>query len=151
MRRRELLALAATPIAWVALPAYSQRTQRERPLLVWYASGPSTLPNRFLNGLIKGLNDLGMAEGRDFDVDHRMADNRPELMPALAIEVIGLQPDLIVAGSTDAALEAKKLTSTIPIISGALADAVHLGLVESYAHPGGNVTGITPLFARFTR
>jgi putative ABC transport system substrate-binding protein len=65
-------------------------------------------------------------------------------MPALAAEVVGLQPDLIVTGSTDTALESKKLTSTIPIISAALADAVHLGLVESYAHPGGNVTGITP-------
>ena len=85
-----------------------------------------------------------MAEGRDFDVDYRNANNRPELMPALAAEVVGLQPDLIVAGSADAALEAKKLTSTIPIISGALADAVQLGLVESYAHPGRNVTGITP-------
>src|SRR5437660_1001289 len=104
MLRRELLALAATSIAWMALPAYSQRPRRERPLLVWYASGPSTLPNRFLSGLIHGFNDLGMAEGRDFDLDHRMSDNRPELMPALAIEVIGLRPDLIVAGSTDAAL-----------------------------------------------
>jgi len=65
-------------------------------------------------------------------------------MPALAAEVVGLQPDLIIAGAADAALEAKKRTSTIPIISGALADAVHLGLIESYAHPGGNVTGITP-------
>lgn len=62
----------------------------------------------------------------------------------LAAEVVNLQPDLIVTGSSDAALEAKKLTSTIPIISGALADAIQLGLVDSYAHPGGNVTGITP-------
>jgi putative ABC transport system substrate-binding protein len=85
-----------------------------------------------------------MAEGRDFDVDYRAANNQPELMPALAAEVVGLQPDLIVAGAADAALEAKKRTSTIPIISGALADAVHLGLVKSHAHPGSNVTGITP-------
>jgi putative tryptophan/tyrosine transport system substrate-binding protein len=144
MRRRELLALAVSSFAWLGLPAYSQRAQRQRPLLIWYTSGPSTLPNRFLSALLKGLDDLGMTEGRDFDVDYRNANNQPEIMPALAAEVVDLQPDLIVAGSSDAALEAKKLTSTIPIISGALADAVQLGLVDSYAHPGKNVTGITP-------
>ena|SRR5438477_5894729 len=126
MRRRELLALVATSIAWMALPAYSQRLQRQRPLLVWYQSG-GVFPNRFSNALFAGLADLGMAEGRDFDVDYRNADNQSELLPTLAAEVVGLQPNLIVTGSTDAALEAKKLTSTIPIISGALADAVHLG------------------------
>jgi putative tryptophan/tyrosine transport system substrate-binding protein len=143
MRRRGLLALAGTAVASVALPAYSQRPRRQKPLLVWYQSG-GVFPNRFSNALFAGLADLGMAEGRDFDVDYRNADNQSELLPTLAAEVVGLQPNLIVTGSTDAALEAKKLTSTIPIISGALADAVHLGLVESYAHPGGNVTGITP-------
>jgi putative tryptophan/tyrosine transport system substrate-binding protein len=143
MRRRELLAVAGTVVASVALPAYSQRPRRQKPLLVWYQSG-GVFPNRFSNALFAGLADLGMAEGRDFDVDYRNADNQPQLMPALAAEVVGLQPDLIVTGSTDTALESKKLTSTIPIISAALADAVHLGLVESYAHPGGNVTGITP-------
>ena len=144
MRRRHLLALAASPIVWVPLSAYSQQSKRQRPLLVWYTSGPSLIPNRFLSALLDGLGDLGMVEGRDFDVDYRAANNQPELMPALAAEVIGLQPDLIIAGAADAALEAKKRTSTIPIISGALADAVHLGLVKSHAHPGGNVTGITP-------
>jgi putative tryptophan/tyrosine transport system substrate-binding protein len=143
MRRRELLALVGTAVASVALPAYSQRPQRQRPLLVWYQSG-GVFPNKFSNALFAGLAALGMAEDRDFDVDSRNANNHPELMPVLAAEVVGLKPDLIVAASTDSALEARKLTSTIPIISGALADAVHLGLVESYAHPGGNVTGITP-------
>src|ERR1051326_1020728 len=144
MRRRELLAIVASAAAWLPLSAYAERANRERPLLVWYTSGLPTLPNRFLSVLLAGLSDLGMAEGRDFDVDYRNANNRPELMPALAAEVVGLQPDLIIAGSADAALEAKKLATTIPIISGALADAIQLGLVESYAHPGGNVTGITP-------
>jgi putative tryptophan/tyrosine transport system substrate-binding protein len=143
MRRRELLALAAASLAWVGLPDYSQRAQRKKPLLVWYQSG-GVFPNKFSNALLAGLADLGMAEGRDFDVDYRNANNQPEFIPALAAEVVGLQPDLIVTGSTDTALETKKLTSAIPIISAALADAVHLGLVESYAHPGGNVTGITP-------
>ncbi len=54
---------------------------------------------------------------------------------------------MIVAGAVDSALAAKKATSTIPIVSGALADADHLGLIASYSQPGGNVTGITPYIA----
>jgi putative ABC transport system substrate-binding protein len=54
---------------------------------------------------------------------------------------------VIVAGAVDAALVAKKATATVPIVSGALADAEHLGLIASYARPGGNVTGITPYIA----
>ena len=144
MRRRELLVVVATAAACLPVRGYSERPKRERPLLIWYTSGLPTLPNRFLSALLGGLGDLGMTEGRDYEVDSRNANNRPELMPALAAEVVGLQPDLIIAGSADAALETKKLTSTIPIISGALADAIQLGLIESYARPGGNVTGITP-------
>ena len=144
MKRRELLALATGFFGSRWVPAHSQQAKRQRKLLVWYTSGLPTLPNRFLTALLEGLRDLGTVEGVDFEVDSRNANNRPELMPTLAAEVVNLQPDLIIAGSADAALEAKKLTSTIPIISGALADAVDLGLVKSYANPGGNVTGITP-------
>ena len=76
-----------------------------------------------------------------------MAENQIERLPALAEEVVRLQPAVIVAGAVDAALAAKKVTSTIPIVSAALADADHLGLVASYSRPGGNVTGITPYIA----
>src|SRR5207248_2189313 len=144
MRRRELLVLLAGVAGWLPLQAFSQQAKRQRKLLVWYTSGPSAIPNRFLTALLDGLRDLGTVEGRDFDVDYRAANNHADLMPVLADEVVGLQPELIVAGAADAALEAKKRTSTIPIISGALADAIHLGLVASYARPGRNVTGITP-------
>jgi putative tryptophan/tyrosine transport system substrate-binding protein len=144
MQRRELLVLVASLAGWLPLRAFSQQVKRQRKLIVWYASGLPLMPNRFFTALLDGLRDLGLVEGRDFDVDYRAANNSAELMPILADEVVGLQPDLIVAGAADAALEAKKRTATIPIISGALADAIHLGLVESYARPGRNVTGITP-------
>src|SRR5690242_5232890 len=82
MRRRELLALAGTAVASIALSAYSQRPRWQKPLLVWYQSG-GVFPNRFSNALFGGLADLGIAEGRAFDVDYRNANNQPELMPAL--------------------------------------------------------------------
>ena len=62
-------------------------------------------------------------------------------------EVVGLKPDVIVATAAINMIAVKKLTSTIPIVSGALADAVDLGLIASDARPGGNVTGIEPYVA----
>jgi len=60
---------------------------------------------------------------------------------------VRLGPDVIVATAVDSAVALKKLTSSVPIVSGALADAVHLGLIASEARPGGNVTGIAPYVA----
>src|SRR5262249_15975544 len=72
------------------------------------------------------------------------ADGYAERLPTLAKEVVGLKPDVILAPATGQAVAAKRATRTIPIVTAALADAVHLGLVESDARPGGNVTGLTP-------
>jgi putative ABC transport system substrate-binding protein len=62
-------------------------------------------------------------------------------------EVVELKPDVIVVPATLEAVAVHKATSTIPIVCGALADAVHLGLIASEARPGGNVTGIEPYIA----
>jgi ABC-type uncharacterized transport system substrate-binding protein len=86
-------------------------------------------------------------DGRDIKIVVRMAENQAGRLPRLAQEIVALQPAVIVAGAVDTALVARQTTSTIPIVSGALADADHLGLIASYPRPGGNVTGITPYIA----
>ena len=129
--------VAAWPITSLAAP-------RERPLLVWFGSATELAASRFVGFLKEGLVELGYVDGRDIDIVGRFANNQMDRLPAVAEEVIGLKPAIIVAGAVDTSVAAKEATSTIPIVSGALADAVHLGLVASYAHPGGNVTGITP-------
>ena len=94
--------------------------------------------------LLEGLREIGDEAGREFDFVGRFAEFEVERLPPLAEEIVRLQPRVIVCGAVDTAVAARKATATIPILSAALADAVHLGLVASYAHPGGNVTGITP-------
>ena len=74
----------------------------------------------------------------------RFADDHNERLPRLAAELVQLNPDIFFAGATAQAVVVKKLTSTIPIVVAALADPVDLGLVESEARPGGNLTGISP-------
>jgi putative tryptophan/tyrosine transport system substrate-binding protein len=93
------------------------------------------------------LRELGYIEGQNIASEHRYAEGKQDRYPELAAELVRLKVDIIVvpAGSapTRAAMNA---TKTIPIVMmGLSADPVELGLVESLARPGGNVTGLTTL------
>jgi len=91
----------------------------------------------------KGLEERGWVEGRDFVYEMRYAAGTAERYPALVNELIGLNVDVIIAPSEDGAVAARAATRTIPIVMIYPLDPIRLGLIESYAHPGGNVTGLT--------
>jgi putative ABC transport system substrate-binding protein len=91
------------------------------------------------------LAELGYAEGRNLLIDFRTADGHPERLPALAAELVGRRPDILVAVSTQSVLAAKHATQTIPIVFGAAGDPVATGVVPSLARPGANVTGVSLL------
>jgi putative ABC transport system substrate-binding protein len=97
----------------------------------------------------QGLGELGYVEGKDIVVEYRFADGRDERLPDLVAELVGLQVRAIFAPGAPAALRAKAATLTIPIVS-ATADPVGLGLVDSLAQPGGNVTGLSYASALLT-
>src|SRR5262245_57748815 len=98
-----------------------------------------------IDGLRHGLGDLGYLEGRDFKLDYAWAGTNSGRFPALAADVIRQNPDFIVTWGTPAALAAKNATTTIPIVMGAIGDAVRTGVVTSLARPGGNITGLSSL------
>jgi len=91
------------------------------------------------------LSKLGWIEGKNLVFEYRFAEQKPERVPELAAELVRLKVDLIVTLGVPTALEAKKATSTIPIVMNVTADPVALGLVASLARPGGNVTGLSTL------
>jgi len=91
------------------------------------------------------LSKLGWIEGKNIAFEYRFAENKPERIPELAAELVRLKVDLIVTSGVPPALEAKKATTTIPIVITNVPDPVALGLVDSLARPGGNVTGLTTL------
>ena len=93
----------------------------------------------------QGLRDLGYVEGRNVVIEYRDAEGKHERLPALAAELVALKVDVIVAPPTPAALAAKQVTKTIPIVFAAVSDPVSSGLVTSLARPGGNVTGLSDL------
>jgi ABC-type uncharacterized transport system substrate-binding protein len=93
----------------------------------------------------QALRDLGYVEGQTVAVEYRYAHGDVERYPVLAAELVRLQADIMVVGSGVAALAAKKVTQTIPIVVVGAADPVGSGLVASLARPGGNVTGLSVL------
>lgn len=91
----------------------------------------------------QGLREMGYVEGENVIVDVRFAQGRAEIFPELIADLMKLKVDVIVAASSQAALAAKKATSTVPIVFVGIFDPIASGLVTSLARPGGNVTGTT--------
>jgi putative ABC transport system substrate-binding protein len=93
---------------------------------------------------VEGLREYGYIPGQNLLLECRWAQGQAERASALVAELVGLTPDLIVAGGWSYnILAAKQATSTIPILMVTATDPVGRGFVASLAHPGGNVTGLT--------
>ena len=87
------------------------------------------------------LAELGYVEGRNVVIERKSAEGNPERLKHLAEDLVRQQVDVIVTAGAPAGFAAKKATSTIPIVLGAISDPVGVGLVASLARPGGNATG----------
>jgi putative ABC transport system substrate-binding protein len=144
MQRREFITLLGGAAAW---PLAARAQQPAMPIIAWLGLATKTGSSAFIEALLQGLRDLGYTEGRNFEIVYRNADGYTERLPKLAEELVQLKPSVILAAASGPAVAAKNATATIPIVTPALADAVHLGLIASEAHPGGNVTGIMPYVA----
>ena len=103
-----------------------------------------------LKAFRQGLLDLGHIEGQNIIIEYRHESGGFERLPALAAELVGQKPDVLVAVTTNAALAVKKATTSIPIVFMGVTDPIMAGLVESLARPGGNITGITNMAAILT-
>jgi putative ABC transport system substrate-binding protein len=91
----------------------------------------------------QGLRELGYVEGRNATIEARWSQGVTDRLPALAVELVGLQVDVIVASGTQAVRAAKEATSSIPIVMTVSSYPERIGLVASLARPGGNVTGLS--------
>src|SRR5262245_14677199 len=93
------------------------------------------------------LRELGYAEGKNIAFEVRTAADKPTQLQALADELVRLNVDVFVVGSTGPALAAKNVTRTIPIVFWGVGDPITAGLIDSLARPGGNITGFTSISA----
>ena len=115
--------------------------QNKLPRIGWLSavSGRS----RGQDEIISRLRDLGYVEGKTVVYEFRYADTKLDRLPELASELVRLKVDVLIAPGTPGALALKKATKTIPIVFADVTDPVAAGLVDSLAHPGGNITGFS--------
>jgi len=89
------------------------------------------------------MRELGYVEGKNFIIQWRFADGKYERLPSLAAELLRLNVDVIVAGTTLSVQAAHQATATIPIVMVAVPDPVGEGFARSLSQPGGNITGLS--------
>ena len=125
--------------------SYTQAQQPKKVPRIGYLSSvdPAT-SSAGTEGIRLALRRLGYIEGQNIAIEYRYAEGKGNRAPELAAELVRLKVDIIVvSGGTPLVLTAKNATKTIPIVMGGGGnDPVAAGLVESLAHPGGNVTGL---------
>src|SRR5258708_1977830 len=140
MQRREFITLVGGAAASLPLAARAQQAGKVYRIgfLSYRGCGASLDPN---GAFRRGLGEVGYIEGRNLVLEYRDAPGQVERFPDLALQLIRLKIDVLVADGTPASLAAKQVTTTTPIVMVGVADPVLSGLVASLARPGGNVTG----------
>jgi putative tryptophan/tyrosine transport system substrate-binding protein len=144
MRRRNFIAgLASTTAAW-PLAAHAQRADQVRRIGVLMNSS-STDPEgqALLAEFTRSLAEFGWTEGRNVRIDVRWGASDVDRLHTFAKELIGLQPDVLLATSTPTTAALARETQTIPIVFALVADPITSRFVASLSHPGGNLTGFT--------
>jgi putative tryptophan/tyrosine transport system substrate-binding protein len=148
MKRREFIAGLGSAAAW---PAVVRAQQAAKTYRMGYLSGGTELGDRErLAGFVRGMRALGYTEGQNLVIASRYADGRFERLPTLVRELLSLNPEVIVVVTTPGNLAAKAATATVPIVMVGVADPLGVGLIQSLARPGGNITGITNIVAELT-
>jgi putative ABC transport system substrate-binding protein len=134
------LSLLAAPLVVEAEPA----AQDPRVGVLVPGSPASLEVRRGVEAFEQGLRELGYEEGQNVAIEYRFAEELSQL-PELATDLVRLKADVIVAGGDPASLALKRITGKVPVVMAVSSDPVALGLVASFARPGGNMTGLTLL------
>jgi putative ABC transport system substrate-binding protein len=144
MKRREFIALlGGSAAAW----PMAARAQVPAKLPTIGLLGPTAPAPGWIAAFVGRLRDHGWIEGRNVAIEYRWAEGRTERYAEFAAEFVRLKAEVIVTGGTPAVLALKQATSVIPIVFMSAGDPVAYSLVASLARPGGNVTGLSPMYA----
>jgi len=142
MERRRFIEVIAGALLAVPLAAEAQQAGKVWRIGLFHVGLDHVPPS--LDGLREGLKTLGYVEGKNLQLDFRnVADEKAAR--AVALELAGQRPDLIVAFENQTVRAAKAATNEIPVVFLHVSDPVAAGVVKSLAHPGGNMTGFVAL------
>jgi putative ABC transport system substrate-binding protein len=140
MKRREFIALLGGAVAWpLAARAQTERVRRIGLFVLGDENDP--VNKTYVSAFTQALANLGWTDGRNVRIDLRWHASDIHQIPAIAQELVGLQPDLILTNTTPATLALQRETRTIPIVFATVGEPVASGIVPRLNQPGGNITG----------
>ena len=141
MRRREFIAGIGSAAAWPVVASSQQPPQMRRIGVLMPGDDESPVFKPRFSAFKQALASLGWIDGRNARMDLRWYGDDVTRAFALAQELVGLQPDIIVTSTTPATVAVQRKTQTIPIVFGNVAEPAASGIVARLDRPSGNITG----------
>ena len=142
MKRREFITLlGGAAVAWPLTARAQQPAQLRRIGVLMPFAEDDPVGQARVAAFVQGLQQSGWTDGRNVRIDYRWSAGDADRIRKLAMELIALGPDVVMAFTSAAVAPLRQVTSTVPIVFAVVADPVGAGYVESLARPGGNVTG----------
>jgi putative ABC transport system substrate-binding protein len=150
VERRRSLILASAFLALVAAvnphAVFGQQPPRGSHRIGFLSDGPDFAkrknPSAYHQAFLLGLAEQGFVVGENLTIEYRFADRKSERLPSLARQLVARKVEVIF-GCCNAGRAAAKATKTLPVVFAGITDPVATGMVQSLAHPGGNVTGVS--------
>src|SRR6516225_9376345 len=139
IRRREFIVALGGAATW---PLASRAQQPGLPVIEFIRDGTADASARYVAAFREGLSEVGVVEGQNVTVEYHWLEGHYDRLPALMADLVCRQVAVMVTMGNLPAMAAKTVTATIPIVFGVGEDPIRLGLVDSFARPGGNATGI---------
>ena len=143
MKRRKFITLLGGAAAW-PLTASAQQGDRVRGISVLMSQDEDPVAKTNVSAFTQALAGLGWTDGGNVRMDLRFGGGDINRMRALAQELVGLRPDIILASTTPVIIALQRLTRAIPIVFANVGDPVASGIVERLNRPSGNKMGVLP-------
>jgi putative ABC transport system substrate-binding protein len=147
--RRNVLRSALTALLLAVSYSVEAQPQTKLPKIGYLGIRPGAADYSAKFVLIE-LQKLGYVDGKNFNFEYRNAENRLDQLPGLVEQLLRLKVDLLITAATRELQAVQKATKELPVVSLNLGEPIGSGLVQSLAHPGGNITGFTPISTELT-